>query len=66
MCNFTGPWCQATVSSTLLDLLLDHNPTATAWLEQYKKKKTVQKSKGVRKNLFSESTSVRGPTNAES
>ena len=62
-----------TVSSTLLDLLLDQwitirgHSTATAWLEQYKrkKKKTVQKSKGVRKNLVSESTSTRAPANAE-
>ena len=48
-------------ASVLLNILIDHyiqirgHSTASAWLEQYKREKSVQKSKGVRKTLLSSS-----------
>ena len=64
---------QEDVAVVLLEMLIDHyitvrgHSTASAWLEQYKKdkKKSVQKSKGVRKQLLATSStkSKSNPTN---
>ena len=57
------------IARVFLDMLLEHwiqiwgHSTACAWLEQYKieKKKSVQKSKGVCKQLLSSSCKVVKP-----
>ena len=54
------------VATVLLEMLIDTwinirgHSTAKAWLEEYKlnKKKPVQKSKGIRKQLISSTTSA--------
>ena len=63
-CMVSANWT-AEVASTLLDLLVDNymklrgHSTASAWLEKFKResKKSVQKSKGVRKQLLAKASS---------
>ena len=62
-CMVTADWSIET-ASTLLDLMIENyvklrgHSTASAWLEKYKResKKSVQKSKGVRKQLLSKAS----------
>ena len=72
-CMVTSDW-ETEVASTFLDMLIDDfvklrgHSTASAWLEQYKResKKSFQKSKGVRKQLLSKTSTSLTPSNKES
>ena len=72
-CMATSDW-EAEVSSVLLDMLIERfvkirgHSTARAWLEEYKQKtkKSVQKSKGVRKQLISKTSNSTSTNTANS